>query len=57
MVPEKEISFEKAPEIQNSFVSNSLELNRSCYSLVYDYRTRNPLCVYECLTQEGLKGD
>lgn len=32
-------------------------INRSCYSLSYDARTKNPSWVSECLTKENLKGN
>lgn len=42
---------------KRDFPKNIVEVNRLFYSLGYDFRTRNALWVYECLTAECLKGD
>ncbi len=40
-----------------AFPKSHIAINRSCYSLGYDCRTRNALWVYERLTSESLKGN
>lgn len=40
-----------------SFPKSSITINRSCYALGYDCRTRNAAWVYERLTADSLKGD
>lgn len=39
-----------------SYISQSIDINRSSYSLKYDFRTKNPICVYEKITSENLEG-
>lgn len=42
---------------ENSFPTSAITVNRPCYSLSYDFRTRNAHWIYERLTADSLKGN